>query len=64
MDVAFNRLGILKDCGHELSLFSGSFDEQAGAAIIQNECWETYLKHSLVNSTMSNSTIATKCTGS
>ena len=25
------------------------FDEQAGAAIIQNECWETYLKHSLVN---------------
>ena len=33
MDVAFNRLGAFKDCGYVLSLFPGSFDEQAGTAI-------------------------------
>ena len=49
MDVAFNRLGILKECGFVLSLFPGSFDETAGNAIVQKECWETYLKHSLLN---------------
>ena len=49
MDVAFNRLGVLKDCGYVLSLFPGSFDEQAGTAIIQKECLKTYLKHSLLN---------------
>ena len=49
MDVAFNRLGDLKDCGNVLSLFPGSFDERAGDAIVQEECLETYLKHSLLN---------------
>ena len=49
MDVAFNRLGDLKDCGYVLSLFPGSFDERAGDAIVQEECLETYLKHSLLN---------------
>ena len=49
MDVAFNRLGYLKDCGYALSLFPASFDEQAGIAIVQKECLELYLKHSLVN---------------
>ena len=49
LDVAFNRLGALKDCGYVLSLFPGSFDEGAGSAIVQNECLETYLKHSLLN---------------
>ena len=49
MDVAFNRLGLLKDCGYVLSLFPSSFDEAAGTAIVQKECWETYLKHSLVD---------------
>ena len=33
MDVAFERLGILKDYGYILSLFPGPFDEQAGTAI-------------------------------
>ena len=32
-----------------LSLFPGSFDEQAGTAIIQKECLELYSKHSLLN---------------
>lgn len=55
MDVAFNRLGILKDCGYMLSLFPGSFDERTGNAIVYNydnshdECLETFLKHSLLN---------------
>ena len=49
MDVAFNRLGLLKDCGYALSLFPASFDEQAGIAIVQKECLELYLKHSLIN---------------
>ena len=49
MDVAFSRLGDLKDCGYVLSLFPGSFDERAGDAIVQEECLETYLKHSLLN---------------
>ena len=49
MDVAFERLGILKDCGYVLSLFPGSFDEQAATAIIQKECLELYFKHSLLN---------------
>ena len=49
MDVAFNRLGDLKDCGYVLSLFPGSFDERAGDAIVQEECLETYIKHSLLN---------------
>ena len=49
LDVAFNRLGTLKDCGYVLSLFPGSFGERAGSAIVHNECLETYLKHSLLN---------------
>ena len=49
MDVAFERLGILKHCGYVLSLFPGSFDEQAGTAVIQKECLKLYFKHSLVN---------------
>ena len=49
LDVAFNRLGLLRDCGHMLSLFPGSFDEKAGNAIVHEECLETYLKHSLLN---------------
>jgi archaellum biogenesis ATPase FlaH len=49
MDVAFERLGILKDCGYGLSLFPGSFDEQAGTAIVQKECLELYFKQSLLN---------------
>ena len=49
MDVAFNRLGILKDCGYMLSLFPGTYDENAGKGIVQEECLEIYLKHSLLN---------------
>ena len=49
MNVAFNGLGDLKDCGHVLSLFPGSFDESAGNAIVQEKCLETYVKHSLLN---------------
>ena len=49
MDVAFNRLGVLKDCGYALSLFPGSFDERIGNTIIQKECLESYLQHSLLN---------------
>ena len=49
MDVAFERLGILKNCGYILSLFPGSFDEQAATAIVQKECLELYFKHSLLN---------------
>jgi hypothetical protein len=49
MDVAFERLGILKDCGYVLSLFPGSFDEWAGTAVIQKDCLELYFKHSLLN---------------
>ena len=49
MDVAFDRLGILKDCGYVLSLFPGSFNEQAGTAIVETECLELYFKHSLLN---------------
>ena len=49
MDIAFNRLGVLKDCGYILSLFPGSFDETAGNAIVQEECLETHLRHSLLN---------------
>ena len=49
MEGAFKRLGILKDCGYVLSLFPGSFDEQAGTAIVQKECLELYFKHSLLN---------------
>ena len=49
MDIAFNRLGVLRDCGYVLSLFPGSFDESAGNTIVQEECLEIYLKHSLLN---------------
>ena len=50
LDVAFKRLGVLnKDCGRTLSLFPESFDEKAGNAIVHKECWEVYLKHSLLN---------------
>ena len=49
MDVAFSRLGILKECRYMLSLFPGSFDERAGSAIVQDDCLEVYLKHSLLN---------------
>ena len=49
MDIAFERLGILKNCGYILSLFPGSFDEQAGNAVVQKECMELYFKHSLLN---------------
>ena len=49
MDVAFERLGILKDCGYVLGLFPGSFDEQAGISIIKKECWLLYFKHSLLS---------------
>ena len=48
MEVAFERLGILKDCGYVLSLFPGSFDEQAATAIIQKECLELYFRHSFI----------------
>ena len=37
IDLAFNRLGILKECGYILSLFPGSFDESSGLAIVQKE---------------------------
>ena len=49
LDVAFSRLGLLKDCGYTLSLFPGSFDESAGNAVVSKECLERYLKHSLLN---------------
>jgi hypothetical protein len=49
MDVAFERLGILKDCGYALSLFPGSFDEQAGTAVTKKDCLELYFKHSLLS---------------
>ena len=32
-----------------VSLFPGSFDEQAGTAVVQKECLELYFKHSLLN---------------
>ena len=46
MDVAFERLGALKDCGYVFSLFPDSFDERAGNATVQKEL---YFKHSLLN---------------
>ena len=49
MDVAFDRLEVLKDCGYVLSLFPGSFDEMARTAIVERQCLEAYLKHSLLS---------------
>ena len=52
MDVAFTRLGELKECGYSLSLFPGSFHKEAGITIITTspeECLELYVKHSLLD---------------
>ena len=53
MDVAFSKLGELKECGYSLSLFPGSFDKSAANAIIVPSpvkgCIQLYSRHSLVD---------------
>ena len=52
MDVAFTRLGELKECGYSLSLIPGSFHKEAGTTIIKTspeKCLELYVKHSLLD---------------
>ena len=46
VDVIFIRLGILKHGGYALSLFPGSFNKQAGTAVIQKDYLEScHYKH-------------------
>ena len=49
LDVAFARLGELKDCGYALGLFPGSFDKNAGMAVTSAKCFESYTQHSLLD---------------
>ena len=49
LDVAFARLGELKECGYVLGLFPGSFDKNAGTRVTSSECFEVYRKHSLLD---------------
>ena len=49
LDVAFARLGELKECGYVLGLFPGSFDKNAGMAVTSANCFESYTQHSLLD---------------
>ena len=49
LDVAFARLGELKQCGYVLGLFPGSFDKNAGMAVTSANCFESYTQHSLLD---------------
>jgi archaellum biogenesis ATPase FlaH len=49
LDVAFARLGELKQCGYVLGLFPGSFDKNAGMAATSADCFESYTQHSLLD---------------
>ncbi|MCG8621936.1 MAG: hypothetical protein MJE68_08085, partial [Proteobacteria bacterium] len=49
LDVAFARLGELKQCGYALGLFPGSFDKNAGMAVTSANCFESYTQHSLLD---------------
>ena len=49
LDVAFSRLGELKECGYVLGLFPGSFDKNAGMAVTSANCFELYTQHSLLD---------------
>jgi hypothetical protein len=49
LDVAFARLGELKQCGYVLGLFPGSFDKNAGMAATSANCFESYTQHSLID---------------
>ena len=49
LDVAFARLGELKECGYVLGLFPGSFDKNAGMAVTSANCFESYTQYSLLD---------------
>lgn len=52
MNIVFNRLEELKECGYAVSLFPGSFSSQAGIAILSespNRCLNLFTKHSLLD---------------
>ena len=49
LDVAFGRLGVLKECGYILGLFPGSFDKTASMAVSSADCFELYTRYSLLD---------------
>ena len=52
MNIVFNRLEELKECGYAVSLFPGSFSSQAGTTILSEspkQCLNSFTKHSLLD---------------
>ena len=49
MNIVFNRLEELKECGYAVSLFPGSFNSRAGTAILSMRCLNLFVKHSLLD---------------
>lgn len=49
MNIVFNRLEELKECGYAVSLFPGSFSSRAGTAILSMRCLNLFIKHSLLD---------------
>ena len=52
MNIVFKRLDELKECGYAVSLFPGSFSQEAGCAILSDSpkrCLNLFTKHSLLD---------------
>lgn len=50
MDVVYEHLGYMQECGYYISLFPGSFAHQTGSKTIPiHNCLETFVEHSLLD---------------
>ncbi len=49
MDVVYEQLGYMKQCGHFIWFFPGSFSHQIGSEIVRDHCLHTFVEQSLLD---------------